>query len=198
MESASLTDQHPPKPAPVAPVGDTGPPRSGTFTRDIVGVICLALASLLAGLAINYLRASPLPLVYQTPEQRLAAELTTLVEAPAFRLSDADTISLDQFRNVVGDHQTIILDARAAPFYQQGHIPGALNLSRDDFAADYRRLRPTLDASKDKSIVIYCSGGDCHDSRMVASALLSLGFSEVRVFTGGWSGWTEAGLPVEK
>ena len=198
MESASLTDQHPPKPAPVAPAGDTGPPRSGTFTSDIVGVICLALASLAAGVAINYLRASPLPLVYQTPEQRLAAELTTLVEAPAFRLSDADTISLDQFRNVVGDHLTIILDARAAPFYQQGHVPGALNLSRDDFATDYRRLRPTLDASKDKSIVIYCSGGDCHDSRMVASALLSLGFSRVHVFTRGWSGWTEAGLPVEK
>ena len=198
MESASLTDQHPPKPAPVAPLGDSGPPRSGTFTRDIVGVICLAVASLLAGLAINYLRAPPLPLIYQTPEQRLAEELTTLVETPAFRLSDADTISLAQLRSVVADHQTIILDARAAPFYQQGHIPGALNLSRDDFAADYRRLRPTLDASKDKSIVVYCSGGDCHDSRMVASALLSLGFSQVRLFTGGWSGWTEAGLSVEK
>ena len=196
MESASLTD--PPKPAPLAPVGGSGSPRSGTFTRDIVGVICLAVASLLTGLAINHLRAAPLPLVYQTPEQRLAAELTTLVEAPAFRLSDADTISLDQFRGMVGDHQAIILDARAAPFYQLGHIPDALNLSRDDFAADYRRLRPTLDAAKDKSIVVYCSGGDCHDSRMVASALLSLGFSQVRVFTGGWSGWTEAGLPIEK
>ena len=196
MESASLTD--PPKPAPLAPVGGSGSPRSGTFTRDIVGVICLAVASLLTGLAINHLRAAPLPLVYQTPEQRLAAELTTLVEAPAFRLSDADTISLDQFRGVVGNHQTIILDARVAPFYQQGHIPGALNLSRDDFAADYRRLRPSLDPAKDKLIVVYCSGGDCHDSGMVASALLSLGFSQVRVFTGGWSGWTEAGLPVEK
>ena len=198
MESASLTGQHPARSAPVAPVGNSVPPGRRPFTRDIVGVICLAVASLLAGLAINYLRAAPLPLVYQTPEQRLAAELTTLVEAPAFRLSDADTIPLAQFRGVIGDHKTIILDARAAPFYQQGHIPSALNLLRDDFAADYRRLRPTLDAAKDKLIVVYCSGGDCHDSRMVASALLSLGFSQVRVFTGGWSGWTEAGLPVEK
>ena len=198
MESAPLSGQHPLEPDPAAPVGGSGLARSRTFTHDILGVMCLAVASLLAGLVVNYLRAAPLPLVYQTPEQRLAAELTTLVEAPAFRLSDADTIPLAQLRSVIGDHQTIILDARAAPFYQQGHIPGALNLSRDEFAADYRRLRPTLDAAKDKSIVIYCSGGDCHDSRMVASALLSLGFSHVRVFTGGWSGWTEAGLPVEK
>jgi len=198
MESASLTGQHPLKPAPVARVGDSGPPGRRTFTRDIAGVMCLSVASLLAGLAINYFRAAPLPLVYQTPEQRLATELTTLVEAPAFRLSDADTIPLAQLRSEIGDPKTIILDARAAPFYQQGHIPGALNLSRDDFAADYRRLRLTLDASKNKSIVVYCSGGDCHDSRMVASALLSLGFAQVRVYTGGWSGWTEAGLPVEK
>ena len=198
MESASLTGRQPLKPAPVAPAGDSGPPGRRTFTRDIVGVICLSLASLLTGLAINHFRAAPLPLVYQTPEQRLATELTTLVEAPAFRLSDADTIPLAQLRSEIGDPKTIILDARAAPFYQQGHIPGALNLSRDDFAADYRRLRLTLDASKNKSIVVYCSGGDCHDSRMVASALLSLGFTQVRVYTGGWSGWTEAGLPVEK
>ena len=114
MESAALTDQHPLKPAPIVTEGGSRPPRSGTLIRDIVGVICLAVASLLTGLAINHLRAAPLPLVYQTPEQRLAAELTTLVEAPAFRLSDADTISLVQIRGVVGDHQTIILDARGA------------------------------------------------------------------------------------
>jgi len=193
-----VRNEHLVQAASVANLGHPGPKSRGTFRSDIVGVICLALGSLAAGLTINYLRRSPLPLVYQSPEQRLAAELTTLVEAPPFRLSDIDTISLNQFRGLVGDHKTIILDARAAPFYQQGHVPGALNLSRDDFAADYRRLRPTLDAARDKSIVVYCSGGDCHDSRMVASALLSLGFSSVRVFTDGWSGWTETGLPVEK
>jgi rhodanese-related sulfurtransferase len=43
---------------------------------------------------------------------------------------------------------------------------------------------------------VYCSGGDCHDSRLVANALLSLGFSNVSVFTGGWVAWSEAKLPV--
>jgi rhodanese-related sulfurtransferase len=135
-------------------------------------------------------------LAYQNPEQRLSAELTTLVQAPPFQLSQIDTISLDQFRHDVDDKNTLILDARSAPFYAQGHVPGAINLSRDDFAADYHRLRSTLDESKDRPIVVYCSGGDCHDSRMVASALLSLGFSKAQVFTDGWTGWTQAGMPV--
>ncbi|HTR61266.1 MAG TPA: rhodanese-like domain-containing protein [Candidatus Binataceae bacterium] len=164
--------------------------------RDLAGVIGLATLSLVAGVTINHFRASPLPLAYRTPEQRLSAELTTLVQAPPFQLSQIDTLSLDQFRRDVDDKNTLILDARAAPFYAQGHVPGALNLSRDDFAADYRRLKAALDASRDKQIVVYCSGGDCHDSRMVASALLSLGFSKVQVFTDGWTGWTQAGLPV--
>jgi rhodanese-related sulfurtransferase len=164
--------------------------------RDLAGVVGLAILSLVAGVTINHFRASPLALVYQTPEQRLAAELTTLIEAPPFQLSEIDTISLGQFRADVDGKDALILDARAAPFYAQGHVPGALNLSRDDFANDYRRLKSTLDESKDKPIVVYCSGGDCHDSRMVASALLSLGFSKVQVFTDGWTGWTQAGMPV--
>jgi len=164
--------------------------------RDLAGVIGLTILSLVAGIAINHFRASPLPLAYQTPEQRLSAELTTLVQAPPFQLSQIDTISLAQFRSDVDDKNALILDARSAPFYAQGHVPGALNLSRDEFANDYRRLRSTLDESKDRQIVVYCSGGDCHDSRMVASALLSLGFSRVQVFTDGWSGWTQAGMPV--
>jgi rhodanese-related sulfurtransferase len=168
------------------------------IARDLAGVVGLAIASLIAGVAINHFRATPLPLVYQTPEQRLNAELTSLVKAPPFKLSEIDTISLPEFRAIVDQKNAVILDARAAPFYQQGHVPGALNLSRDDFAADYRRLEPTLDTDRDKPVVVYCSGGDCHDSRMVASALLSLGFSQVRVFTDGWTGWTQAGLPVAK
>jgi rhodanese-related sulfurtransferase len=71
-----------------------------------------------------------------------------------------------------------------------------VNLSRQNFAQDYMRLRPTLDRSKAVPVAVYCSGGECHDSRMVASALISLGFSSVKIFTGGWTAWTQAAGPV--
>ena len=164
--------------------------------RDFAGVVVVALVALVAGLAVNRMRQSPLPLVYHSPEQRLAAELTQLVEAPPFRLEDLDTIGLDEFRGLVKSGSTLILDARAASFYAAGHVPGALNLSRQDFARDYKRLRPTLDKSKDRPVVVYCSGGECHDSRLVASALISLGYTHVRIFTGGWTAWTESGATI--
>ena len=164
--------------------------------RDFLLVTLLALASLAAGLAINRFSPQPLPIVYQTPEQRFDAELTTLVTAPPFKIAPAATITLPEFQTTVEAKGALILDARPSVFFEQGHVPGALNLARDNFAGDYRRLSLVLRAAVDKPIVVYCSGGDCHDSRLVANALLTLGFNKVRVFTGGWEAWSAAGLPA--
>ena len=164
--------------------------------RDLGGVALIAVASLMVALAINRLSAHPLPIVYQTPEQRFDAELTTLVSAPPFKIAPAATVRLPEFRSDVESKHALILDARPSVFFEQGHVPGALNLARDDFARDYRRLSPALKAATDKPVIVYCSGGECHDSRLVANALLTLGFSDVRVFTGGWEEWQATGLPT--
>jgi rhodanese-related sulfurtransferase len=164
--------------------------------RDLAAVVLLALASLAGGLLVNRFASLPLPIVYQTPEQRFDAELTTLVVAPPFKFAPAPTVGLEEFRSAVQSQTALILDARPSVFFEQGHVPGALNLSREDFARDYRRLSPVLKAAADKPIIVYCSGGDCHDSRLVANALLTLGFSNVSVFSGGWEVWSAAKLPV--
>jgi rhodanese-related sulfurtransferase len=164
--------------------------------RDFAGVALLAIASLAAGLVMNRLSDRPLPLVYQTTEHRFDAELTTLVTAAPFKIAPAATVGLPEFRSAVDSKNTLILDARPSIFFEQGHVPGALNLARDAFARDYRQLAPVLKLATDKPIIVYCAGGDCHDSRLVANALMSLGFSNVRVFTGGWEEWSKARLPV--
>ncbi len=168
------------------------------FRRDFAGVVALAGLSLAAGMVLNRLAARPLALMYRSPEQRLESELTKLVNARPLRLAELGTVGLGEFRSVVEKKGAVILDARAPAFYGQGRVPGALNLSRDNFAKDYERLAPTLDSARDQPIVVYCSGGECRDSSLVASALVSLGFSRVRVFSGGWAAWTGAGLPVER
>ena len=163
---------------------------------DLSGVLLTASISLAAGLLINRFSARPLPLVYQTPEQRFDVELTSLVAAPPFALPPAPTIDLAQFRAAVQNKSALILDARPEPFFVRGHVPGALNLARDNFAHDYRQLSGVLKAASDKPVIVYCSGGICHDSRLVANALRTLGFTNVTVFTGGWETWSAAGLPL--
>jgi hypothetical protein len=66
--------------------------------RDFVAVLLVASISLAAGLLMNRLSTRTLPLLYQTPENRLDAELTSLVVAPPFAIAPAATIGLAQFR----------------------------------------------------------------------------------------------------
>ena len=129
------------------------------IARDFGRVAILAIASLGAGLAMNRFSLHPLPLVYQTPEQRFDAELTTLVAAPPFEVASAATVGLEEFRSAVGGKSALIFDARPSVFFEKGHVPGALNLARDDFAHDYRGLAGVLQAAHDKPIIVYCSGG---------------------------------------
>lgn len=183
--------------AEMAPEPPATPPVQRPYLRDFVGVIALAIISMAIGLLINRFRSTPVPLAYQPPQERLAGELTRLIKAPLVPDTQVETADLDATRTAVENHSATVLDARDEVFFRRNHIPGALSLPRDDFGRAYQRLSSTLDKSRDKPIIVYCSGGECHDSRLVARALLSLGFSSVRVFTGGWTEWKEAHLPKE-
>ena len=167
------------------------------FVRDLGGVAAIFAISMLASAALNRVSGRPMALIYQSPEQRLSAELSRLVDTPPIYPSEVPTIELAEFRKQVENASALILDARSASFYEQAHVPGALNLARDEFAHDYQALKDRLDTFRDKPIVVYCTGGSCRDSRLVAAALISLGFSDVKVFAGGWDEWTQAGLPTE-
>ncbi len=164
--------------------------------RDLGWVVLIAVGSLGLGLAMNRFSSHPLPMVYQSPEQRFDIELTSVINSPPLQIGPGQTMELAEFRAAVDSKSALILDARSSVFFEQGHVPGALNLARDNFAADYRRLSPVLKGMTDKAVIVYCSGGYCHDSRMVAGALMTLGFENVRVFTGGWDEWSAANLPV--
>ena len=166
--------------------------------HDLVGLWLLLTACLIAGLALNEMRSTPLALVYTSPQSRLNQSVEKLgasSDATSGQKGDVDTaemMSLSSTRSV------LILDARPEIFYRLGHIPSALSLPRDDFEKEYQALQTTLQAHRDKPVVVYCSDNGCHDSQMVADALQKLGFANVRLFRGGWSDWESSNLPEEK
>jgi rhodanese-related sulfurtransferase len=55
-----------------------------------------------------------------------------------------------------------------------------------------------MERDKAQPMVIYCSGGSCEDSGLLAETLKKLGYTNVGIFRGGWDEWTHAGLPEEK
>lgn len=89
----------------------------------------------------------------------------------------------------------VLLDARAAAFYDLGHIPGAKSVPREE-VEEHPLLR---EIPKESKIIVYCSDHGCDDSLKVAAYLVHYGgFEHVAVFEDGYEVWEKAGLPIEK
>jgi len=94
----------------------------------------------------------------------------------------------------------LFLDARRTSVYEQGHIPGARPFSvwESDVDDKVNKLLSERPDAKDQNlpIVIYCSGGDCEDSHMLAQKLWGVGFNNAYVYKDGFPDWQKRGEPV--
>lgn len=96
---------------------------------------------------------------------------------------------LEQLRN---GENPVILDVRTPREYQQGHVPGAVNLPYQQIG---RRLAE-LQEFKDREVVVYCEVGP--RSRVAQSMLQQAGFTDVRHLAGDMAGWRRARLPTSR
>jgi rhodanese-related sulfurtransferase len=105
-------------------------------------------------------------------------------------------ITLGEAEDLWRAGEALVLDARASGFFERGHVPGARNLP----AAETRVVLPAwiIEVPKDRTMLVYCEGGDCQSSLALAKRLHDESFRDIRVFSGGWEEWTKADLPEEK
>ncbi|NIQ11701.1 MAG: rhodanese-like domain-containing protein [Gammaproteobacteria bacterium] len=90
----------------------------------------------------------------------------------------------------------LVVDARSPELFADGHIKGAVSLPLveiDTALPDFLERTP-----RDRTIVAYCSGFGCPDSFDLGVLLIEEGYTDVRVFEGGYPEWRDAGLPVEE
>ena len=96
--------------------------------------------------------------------------------------------------------RVLFLDARRTSVYEQGHIPGARPFSvwESDVDEKVNKLYAERSDPKDQNlpIVIYCSGGDCEDSHMLAQKLWGIQFNNVYVYKDGFPDWQKRGEPI--
>jgi rhodanese-related sulfurtransferase len=93
----------------------------------------------------------------------------------------------------------LFLDARRSSVYADGHIQGARSMPVwESDVVD--RVKALYEEGLDQNapIVIYCSGGDCEDSHMLAEKLYMVGFNALFVDKDGYPGWVQRGLPMTK
>jgi rhodanese-related sulfurtransferase len=73
--------------------------------------------------------------------------------------------------------------------FEWAHIPGSININ------DMQEAVSKLDL--DEEVVIYCSSPFCNASFRAYYTLRSLGFKNLRRYSGGLQDWYEAGYPLE-
>ena len=72
----------------------------------------------------------------------------------------------------------IILDVRTQEEYDQGHIPGAIVISREEIEEKAEEVL----TDKDQLILVYCRSG--RRSKIAAEALAELGYTNIKEFGG--------------
>lgn len=82
------------------------------------------------------------------------------------------------------------LDARPAAAFARDRVPGALPLTEDDWDALLPGVLERWTAGT--RVVVYCDGGDCRASELVAARLRDAGLSPVFILAGGWPAWARA------
>ena len=96
--------------------------------------------------------------------------------------------------------KALFLDARRTSVYEQGHIAGARSVSvwESDLEEKVRKLFDERSDPREqaKAIIIYCSGGDCEDSHMLAEKLWGIQFNNLYVYKDGFPDWQKRGGTV--
>jgi len=119
---------------------------------------------------------------------------TTATSNPAVTDVDIDasigTVDLAGLQTAMASG-ALIVDARGAGSFANGHIDDAINIPcRDDDALS------RLPEDKAHQVIFYCGGPKCPASSKAATKAIALGHTNVAEFKGGFPVWLEAKHPI--
>lgn len=91
------------------------------------------------------------------------------------------SISMEEGTKIIeSESGYIILDVRTKEEYDEGHIPGAVNVANEEISANNRNIEQLPD--KKQKILVYCRSGN--RSKQAAKKLAAMGYENVIEFGG--------------
>ena len=89
-----------------------------------------------------------------------------------------------------GENNLVIVDVRESEDYHKGHIPGAVNLPKEEWGNPQG-------LSSDKTNVVYCYSQQCHLAANACVQFATRGYP-VMELEGGFAVWKEHDLDLEE
>ena len=88
----------------------------------------------------------------------------------------------------------MLLDVREADEYANGHIPGAIHMSRG--LLEFKLSNDPNLSARDLKIVLYCKNSG--RAALASKSLHEMGYMHVQSIAGGFDAWAQAGNPIAK
>jgi rhodanese-related sulfurtransferase len=166
------------------------------FVNALFGGAALMVIASLVGVAQNALRTHPVKLIQTVqavaPEKARSGDPSGEADlSDAGEGAEVEGVSTEEMLRMIQEGLTVVIDARGPSEYENGHLPGAINIP-------YEKLPEMLDKLQTEApigvpVVCYCRGPLCDLSDSLADELRFMGYQNVQVYKGGWEHWTEAG-----
>jgi rhodanese-related sulfurtransferase len=103
-----------------------------------------------------------------------------------------ETNVADVKRRMDAGEKFVLVDTREDNEWANGHVPGAVHLSKGIIERDIVQRVPDSGAK----VILYCGGG--FRSALAGDNLQKMGYTNLESMDGGWKGWVDAGLPTAK
>lgn len=99
----------------------------------------------------------------------------------------------------------MVLDARVAAEYADGHIKGAVSVpyrEKSDKAVNFDASQDDfnlskLPAEKSAPVVVYCNGPECWKSYKASILAIKAGHTNILWYREGYPNWKSKGMPTE-
>jgi rhodanese-related sulfurtransferase len=155
--------------------------------RIVAQALALSTVGILLGFAANTL--SPQPARLDEPVRAAAEAPGAVCQLPG-QIPTIPRITVQEASPLCAACTAAFVDARSAAEYTSGHVAGALHLAAGE-PPDLVLWRLTGFAT----VIVYDRDPSCQQADAVAQALIAKGVPDVRVLTGAWPAWLEAGAP---
>jgi len=176
------------------------------FIRDIVGGIVIIALATVVGVLHNAARSQSMPLIQHVApvstarhgdvtDQNRSSRGDAEAATPSQTGIPEGSVTVGQVKAMMESGDVYIIDARLPEAFDDGHIPGAINIPYDRLPEYYDGLTELVPT--DATVICYCWSPTCEFSDQLATELKILGYADVVVFTGGWENWQNAGYETE-
>jgi rhodanese-related sulfurtransferase len=154
------------------------------FKKTVAEAALIVLAAVLLGLGAHF------PLFQKFLKGEFRESLFSSDKFPGIIL-----IGLAEAEELFVRGSALFIDSRPKRKFSEGHVLNAVSIPLEE---NKKKLNSPLSVPLEKTIVVYCDGGDCQESLALAKVLHSQGHKNIRVFTGGWTEWVDTGHPTAK